>query len=394
MRPHQKVLHLVDAMFSGGGIPYTVWSLVRALRDYTAWQPVILAGQYPHLQPLTSFEADHTIERDILPIWQPFGGRLGMAVAYPPGFQWHLRRLAREVDVVHIHGLWTFATLAACPVLRAMRKPYILAPRGSLEPWALAYKGFKKRLVLALAERRNLNRATFLQATSDMEQMSLHELGLSAPIVNVPNGLNPDAQAYFRTALLNREHHRPDQPERVALFVSRLHPKKRALELVQWFAQVKAPDWQLVIIGGDDQAGYQQAIQRTIDSLGLQNRVRLLGHVQGDALWAAYAAADLFVLPTLSENFGNVIIEALSAGVPVITTKGAPWSELETEQCGWWVDLDMAAFKQAMHEAMNLPDATRRMMGRRGLELVQKKYTWQSIAQQLSVVYDRATRLA
>ena len=134
------------------------------------------------------------------------------------------------------------------------------------------------------------------------------------------------------------------------------------------------------------------------------------GALDDEKKWEAYARADLFVLPTYSENFGIVVAEALWAGVPVITTKGTPWAELECsasskfqvsssrleERCGWWIDLPEAegsnpsawpALDNALSEAMVANDL--REMGRRGHALVESKYTWSAVVKAMVDGYER-----
>ena len=381
------VLHLGAALAGDGGAPLSLWHTACALRDHTPWQPLILAGRFDGLRPLPGVEEDRTVPRWLLPVWQPLGSRGGAAVAYPRGYVATLRRLAAQADLVHIHSLWMFPTLIGCPLLRSLGKPFIIAPRGTLEPWALAHRGWKKRLVFWLAERRNLESAACLHATSDQERESLRWLGLKAAVAVIPNGLHSGLEAYVQRG---GRHRRPAPPERTLLFVSRLHPKKRVVELVRTFARLSAdfPAWRLRIVGGEDHPGYERLVRRAAEQAGLGARVCLAGHLAGDELWAAYQAADLFVLPTMSENLGNVVVEALAAGLPVVTTRGAPWHELETEGCGWWVDLDMAACEAALRQAMQLPAATRWEMGRRGQALVRRRYTWRAVARSLAGLYD------
>ncbi len=112
------------------------------------------------------------------------------------------------------------------------------------------------------------------------------------------------------------------------------------------------------------------------------------GPVEGQAKWDLYRRADLFVLPTFSENFGISVAEALAAGVPVITTHGAPWSALPQHQCGWWVPTGAAPLAEALREATSISDDARSAMGARGRQLVQQQFLWPKIAAEMRALYE------
>ena len=197
------------------------------------------------------------------------------------------------------------------------------------------------------------------------------------------------------------------------LFVSRMHPKKGVLELVEAFKKVVSggvrecgsegvKEWKVELVytvSGELEREYEAKVKARVKELGLEDRFIFTGALNDDEKWKAYARADLFVLPTYSENFGIVVAEALWAGVPVITTKGTPWSELEgntithplsnssTSKCGKWIDLptegsnptDWPALVSTLESMMSMPDDERRQMGENGRRLVEEKYTWDAV---------------
>ena len=149
-------------------------------------------------------------------------------------------------------------------------------------------------------------------------------------------------------------------------------------------------------VSGELEQAYELKVKARVKELGLEDRVIFTGALNDDEKWAAYARADLFVLPTYSENFGIVVAEALWAGVPVITTKGTPWGELETAKCGKWIDLPSEgsnpsawpALVAALREMMSLSDDERRQMGANGRRLVEEKYTWAAVVKEMVKGYE------
>lgn len=285
-----------------------------------------------------------------------------------------------HVDIVHSHGVWHPACHWSVALARKYGVPVVLQPRGMLEPWALTQRAWKKRLALLSYQRTDLECAAALVATSEMEYEGLRAFGLRNPIAVIPNGVDLPPES----ALLRRLELGASRP-RIALFLSRVHPKKGVTDLVRAWAQCNPEGWRLKI-AGPDQDDHLREVLRVISLLGVQGCVDYVGEVDGDAKASLFRTADLFVLPTYSENFGLVVAEALSFGVPVITTRGAPWSALVTNRCGWWVKIGIEHLVEALREAIALPDSERRAMGLRGREYV-RHYDWDVVAMQTLELY-------
>ena len=175
--------------------------------------------------------------------------------------------------------------------------------------------------------------------------------------------------------------------KRTLLFLSRLHPIKGLKDLVQAWAHVRPNGWR-VVVAGPNENGHQEDIETVAESLGVRSDFDFLGAVDDDTKWKLLSASDLFVLPSYSESFGLAIAEALAAEAPVITTRATPWRELETNQCGWWIDNNVDALTAALREATSLSDEQRRAMGKRGRELVENKYSWTRIATRMREVFE------
>lgn len=294
-----------------------------------------------------------------------------------------LHEQVARFDLIHVHGLWEWPGAYARRAALAAGRPLVVSPRGMLEPWALQQGRFQKRLAWGLWEHANLRTASLLHATSPQEASGIRRLGLQSPVVVIPNGL--EAPEPGPKPVLGR---------RRALFLSRLHPKKGVDLLLRAWASLEEthPDWELVIAGPGD-PDYQKNLQDLARSLGLE-RLRFQGAVFDQAKWALIRSADLFVLPTHSENFGNVVLESLSQEVPVLTTRGTPWRDLETEGCGWWVDAEPVALAQALGGALGMSKEALGAMGLRGGAWVRKRFAWDGLAPDLLREYSTLAREA
>jgi len=284
-------------------------------------------------------------------------------------------------DLVHGHGLWKGEALAAARLADRCNCPLVMSPHGMLEPWALRNSRWKKFLPWMLWERRTLASATLLQAMSGQEADGFVPLGLYNPVSIQPVGLD--------MAQIQPRPPRPTGP-RTCLFLSRIHPKKGLPMLVRAWAKVRPPNWQLLIAGPDDN-GHRGEVERLAAGLGLGDGVVLRGPAYGAEKWNLLASADLFVLPSYSENFGIVVAEAMAAGLPVITTTGTPWNMLEDKGVGWWVEPTETAVETALRDALNRPAAELIAMGEKAALIARQDFTWEQIARSLHAAYSWAS---
>lgn len=310
---------------------------------------------------------------DLNPQW-PILGRFAISSRLARA----LGRKARMVDVVHNHSLWSMVNVAAGWVVPGQQAKLVTSPRGTLSAWALSRSRGFKRLLWPL-QRRVLARADLLHATSMVELLEIRAQGFTAPVAVIPNGIDLPAMPVARVQV-------PTAP-RTLLFLSRIHPTKGLDRLLHAWAklQPRHPLWRLVIAGRGE-AAHVQEVQALAAELGAQ-RVEFPGPLYGEAKAQAYFGADLFVLPTHSENFGMVVAEALAHGCPAVVSRGAPWPDLETEDCGWWVDNSVLNLTAALDAALQLPPDQLAAMGLRGRAWMERDFGWAAIGQKMDAAY-------
>lgn len=283
-------------------------------------------------------------------------------------------------SVVHDHGLWLPCNHAVAVASRKLGIPRLVSPRGMLSGWALQHRGWKKRMAWWLYQRRDLQTADVLHATSTAELKAFRDAGLRQPVAVIPNGVEvpPSLTSGLRP---------PASDLRTLLFLGRIHPIKGLLDLIEGWSVLKPRGWRAVLAGHEEPA-HRQELESALRQRGLTGDFTFTGPVEGESKWTLYRQADLFVLPSHSENFGIVVAEALACGIPVVTTRGTPWEGLITHRCGWWTETGSGPLVAALREAMAMNDAARREMGLRGRAWMEQDFSWQSVAEKMKTVYE------
>jgi glycosyltransferase involved in cell wall biosynthesis len=290
-----------------------------------------------------------------------------------------LHRTASSADVIHNHGLWLMPNVAAGWAAARAGKPLVVSPRGMLAPAALAFSRLKKRAFWRLFQGPAIRGAACLHATSEQEYQEIRAFGLSNPVAIIPNGVDLPDPLTGQTASI--------PADRVVLSLGRIHPKKGLDRLLHAWATIEAghPGWRLRIVGPGE-AGHDDELRALAAVLGLA-RASIEGPLYGEAKFAAYRDSDIFVLPSLNENFGLTVAEALASGTPAISTKGAPWSGLEAQGCGWWIDHGVEPLAAAMANAMAMPSATLQAKGTSGRDWMARDFSWDRVARDTVAVY-------
>ena len=308
----------------------------------------------------------------------------------------HLRGRIPAVDVVHIHGLYRFQSIAAAAVARRWHVPYVVQPHGSLDPWHRGHKRHAKDIYHLLVEDPIMRGASAIVCTSAREERSIRDLGYRAPTWVIPGAIDADALREPAEANL-LEHTRLQSDGRVVTFLGRISAKKGVPLLVESFVYTAAafPDAHLVIAGPDDE-GIGQSLTPLIAKAGLADRVSFIGLVAGPEKRALLQRSDVFVLPSADESFGSAVAEAMAVGCPVVVSPQVAIEDVVRESgAGLVAQRNATDIARAVHAILADPAAAL-AMAEAGRRVVDARFAWPSVAGEFEAMYEAviATRRA
>ena len=306
--------------------------------------------------------------------------RLGRS---PAMNRWLHQACARGVvDIIHNHGMWQMNAVYPAWAAAATGVPLVWSPRGCFAPWAMRHGSWCKRPFWALLQNPALRQAACFHATAESEYRDIRRLGFRQPVCVVPNGID-------LPPLLAKEH----RDRRTLLFLGRLHAVKGLENLLRAWAVVEHefPDWQLRIVGDDTGYHGSNGYRARLEALSLRLRVQRVGFTEprfGVDKVREYRNADLYVLPSLTENFAITVAEALSVETPVIVSQGAPWPGLPKKGAGWWVEVGDEPLVHCLRDALARPREQLAEMGRRGREWMAQDFSWSAVAATMASTYE------
>lgn len=380
------ILHVVASYWPAvryGGTIVSVHGLCKALaargHDVHVFTTSVDGG--------SDSDVPHGVPVDVegVKVWYFRSTRL-RRVYYAPALKQVLRAHIREFDLVHTHAIYLWPLWAAARAAQRAGVPYVVSLRGMLEKDLIARKSsLSKAALIGFVERANLERASAIHVTSAREAAEAAAFGFNLPrLIEIPNGVDLDGDELGEEAV-SREVAAVIAPGPYVLFLGRLSWKKgldRLVATVPYF-----PAGLRLIVAGNDDEGIRPTLEAQGARLGVADRVVYTGAVAGREKRELLANARIVVLPSYSENFGNVVVEAMAAGRAVVVTPEVGVAPLvERAGAGWVVSGDAATLGSHIARLAG-DDALRQQMGARGRTMVERELSWNHVAGQMESAY-------
>ena len=325
----------------------------------------------------SKFKVESCIVRSYAELLSQTSKRLNLRTSKPLNLQPSL--------ILHIHGIWLKEQNRAAVWARKHGVPIVWSTHGMTSPWAIRSKWWKKIPAWWIYQKRNLKDAALLHVTTELEMGWNRRAGLENKAIIVPLGTHLPALGQSNNPTIKQSNNF------TVLFVGRIHPLKGLMNLIRAAAILNQTIKQsnnptiLFRLVGPDECGHKAELQAECDRLGVS--VAFVGEKHGEELEREYENCDILILPSFTENFGGVVVDALAHAKPVIASKSTPWERLESSRCGWWTENSPESLAKTIAAAANLPREELERMGERGRRLVEENYTWEAVAKKMAEGY-------
>jgi glycosyltransferase involved in cell wall biosynthesis len=325
---------------------------------------------------------ENGVQSIYLPTWLRY-----RALSWNPAVKRYCRARLKNFDVVHIFGIYDLLGPAVAAACRKRGLRYVLEPIGMFVP--IVRNLWLKRMYHLAWGRRLLQGASAVIATSNQEVEELSAGGVSrAKIVLRRNGVEVPARWPERGTFRKAQRISPD--EKLVLFLGRLSAKKSPDLLLRAFAELSGAFAGIplrLVFAGPDESGLKTQLDQMASQLGVRSKVQFTGPIFDQSKWAAYRDADVFVLPSQNENFGNTAAEAVAAGTPVIVTKQCGIAPLLANEAGLVVPHDAAALRQALGRILSEAELRARLSA--GCAKVTLRLGWDEPVRDMETLYTK-----
>ena len=297
--------------------------------------------------------------------------------------------ISEKFDIIQAQSIWDPRYHKIKKIADKHNIPFISTPRGMLEPWSLEQKKWKKKLALWLYQFNDLQTSACIFTTAELEAKHIRKIGVKSPVSIIPNGIEIESYP-CRDSIQG--------VKKQILFLSRIHEKKGIELLLDAWKTISAINkgWELIIAGNGEES-YIESLKQKITSLSLENNTKIIPPVFGKAKYSLYSNSSLFILPSYSENFGMVIAEAMSCGVPVITTNNTPWKFINggkdhngiiQPKLGWCIELSKENICKALEEVIQMNQTDLYEMGQLCSKCIKDNYDYNSVAKKVKTLYE------
>ena len=365
-----KVIQVVAGISAeASGPSYSVPKLVEALNGAGAEAELDVLAPLPGHElgcPVVSYR----VNQSLIP-------NLGRSRALLCG----LAEKCKTAEIIHNNGLWMMPNVYAAKAKKGTACKLVMAPRGCLAPWALAKGGLKKKVFGALFQYPALRAADMFHATSEKEYEEIRAFGLKQPVAIVPIGMEIPQISIKQSDQSN------NQTIRTLAFFGRVHQVKSIDTMLLAWKMVadQFPGWRVVIAGPD--CGDRSRLDGIIAERQIP-RVEFIGELNGQAKYDFLASADLYCLPSKTENFGITVAEALACGTPSLASGGTPWSLINEYKCGSWGFTSPEQLAPELNRLMSLSTLERKTLGENGQRLVKERLSWSAIGRRMLEAYE------
>jgi poly(glycerol-phosphate) alpha-glucosyltransferase len=355
----------------GGGVSSAVCLLANSLKATGAVEPIVFSTDDQFL------DEDRHLFGEIEIVARPqYGPR---SFGFSPSLGRAIR--SRDVDILHLHGIWTHTSVIGLSWAMHTGKPYIVSPHGMLEPWILSRGRMKKRLARITYETRSLARANVAHALTEAEKDNILAFAPGASIRTIANGITVDRASSAR----KRNGHNP-----FLLYLGRLHPKKNLEGLLEGWTRVgsaaRTAGYRLVIAGYGE-AEYVDALSRMIEVANRSAPVEFAGPAYGEKKLRLMSEADYLVLPSFSEGLPMVVLEAWSHGTPSIMTESCNLPQGFERGAALRIGVTPPEIETVLRDAILSNDAVWSERSRRASNLVVEEFGADAIARRWIDLY-------
>ena len=357
-----------------GGHSYSVPALCESMAEKIDTHLHVTNGELNDIANNLIFDPSFTIhEYKTNPLLKP--------ILSSKKFKSNLKKIVKDGDIIHNHGLWRMPNIYPLLAKEDNHIKIIVSPKGSLSKTALNISKYEKYIFKNIFRQDELlKKCDSFHATSIKEKNEIRILGYKQPIAIIPNGI--DIPSQYKNSF--------NENKTKFLYLGRIHPIKGLDLLIKVWKKIDNKNASLDICGFKKDykdLNYYKSLKKLTKKLGIKN-ITFSDQVSGEDKKQKFIENDVFILPSKSENFGLVIAEAMSYGLPVIASEHTPWKFLEEKKCGWVVKLNEQSLLSTIKFVNDLNPSTLKKIGYNGRLLVKNKYSWNKLNIKYSKYYN------